>query len=280
MVSPKSSKENDIGVGAAGDSSHTSRKHFSGAARDGGDGSYRRYQGHVLREEDEAGGSHAMMSQRSDSVKEIHHTPFDMEIDMSEEEIEGLKDAFNRYMDPKDKQISFNELFHDLKAIGIRTKNTLLYEILERILYCDEISGEGNDRMDFETFMRLIKKSLNMRQTKEQVETIFGLFDENGTGYIQIQNLNKVNQDMDMGMGMEDIRRILLCCSSRGDKISFNEFYLIMTREDRNDFSGVPVNDSQPSKSQLSNVGKQSQQPAKVTLEDGQMLNIPLQEDI
>jgi len=44
-----------------------------------------------------------------------------------------------------------------------------------------------------------------------------------------------------MGLGMEDIRRILLCCSSRGDRISFNEFYLIMTREDRNDFSGVPA---------------------------------------
>ena len=41
-----------------------------------------------------------------------------------------------------------------------------------------------------------------------------------------------------MGLGMDEIRRILLCCSSRGDRISFNEFYLIMTREDLNDFSG------------------------------------------
>ena len=72
-------------------------------------------------------------------MKDIRHKPFDMEIEMQEEEIAGLSDAFNRYMDPKDKQISFNELFHDLKHIGIERKNTLLYEILERIRNCDEI---------------------------------------------------------------------------------------------------------------------------------------------
>lgn len=60
-----------------------------------------------------------MVSQSSDSVKEIKHTPFDMEIEMSDTEIAGLTDAFQRYMDPKDKKICFNELFHDLKAIGI-----------------------------------------------------------------------------------------------------------------------------------------------------------------
>mmetsp|Transcript_22035 Transcript_22035/g.29437 ORF Transcript_22035/g.29437 Transcript_22035/m.29437 type:complete len:93 (+) Transcript_22035:339-617(+) len=80
-----------------------------------------------------------------------------------------------------------------------------------------------------------------MRKTKQQVKTIFRLFDENDSGFILMQNLAKVVEDMDMGLTMEDIRRILLCCSSRGDKISFKEFYTIMTREDRNDFSGQPA---------------------------------------
>ena len=134
-----------------------------------------------------------MMSQSSDSIKEIKHTPFDMEIEMSDDEIAGLSDAFNRYMDPKDKKISFNELFHDLRAIDIQRKNSLLYEILERILKDEELQGEGNDRIDFDTFIKLIKQSLNMRKTKQQVRTIFRLFDENDTGFIQQQNLNKVN---------------------------------------------------------------------------------------
>ena len=42
-----------------------------------------------------------------------------MEIEMTEQEMEGLQDAFTRYMDNKDKKISFNELFHDLSAIDI-----------------------------------------------------------------------------------------------------------------------------------------------------------------
>ena len=66
-----------------------------------------------------------------------------------------------------DKTISFNELFHDLKAIDIQNKQPLLFEILERILSFEEIGdGKGNDRIDFETFLQLIRKSLNLRNTK------------------------------------------------------------------------------------------------------------------
>ena len=104
-----------------------------------------------------------MMSQSSESVRdgELQHTPFDMEIEMTEQEMQGLRDAFHKYMDNKDQKINFNELLEDLRKIDIRTKQPLLYEILERISYCDEIQGEGNDRIDFQTFIRLIKESLN-----------------------------------------------------------------------------------------------------------------------
>ena len=62
----------------------------------------------------------------------------------------------------------------------------MLYEILERILSFDEIGdGEGNDRIDFELFLELIRKSLNLRNTKKQVMTLFHLFDENKTGFIE-----------------------------------------------------------------------------------------------
>lgn len=62
----------------------------------------------------------------------------------------------------------------------------MLYEILERILSFDEIGdGEGNDRIDFNLFLELIRKSLNLRNTKKQVMTLFHLFDENKTGFIE-----------------------------------------------------------------------------------------------
>ena len=80
------------------------------------------------------------MNNDSDTlIDEIDWTPFDMEFEMSEQEIVGLNDAFTRYMDSNDEKISFNELFHDLKAIEIQRKQPLLYEILERILDFPEI---------------------------------------------------------------------------------------------------------------------------------------------
>ena len=117
--------------------------------------------GNRLKDDDEGG------SQSSDSTKAIDWTPFEMEFEMTEAELAGLQDAFTRYMDAKEKTISFNELFHDLKAIDIQRKQPLLYEILDRIVDFPEIQGEGNDRIDYETFMRLITKSLSMRNTKQ-----------------------------------------------------------------------------------------------------------------
>ena len=54
-----------------------------------------------------------------------------------------------------------------------------------------------------------------------------------------MQNLAKVNEDMNLGLSQEEIRKILLCCSSRGDKISFNEFYQIMTRDNEGYLKGM-----------------------------------------
>ena len=206
--------------------------------------------------------------------------------------MKGLADAFNKYMDSKDQKISFNELFDDLRKIDIKNNHPLLYEILERILNCEELQGEGNDRIDFDTFIRLIKQSLNMRKTKQQVKTIFRLFDESDSGFILMQNLAKINEDMHLGLSMEEIRRILLCCSSRGDRISFNEFYLIMTREDRNDFSGVPATSSNPTPhNQMLSIAQHdninhlrpsmlSTRSNQITLEEGHMLNMRLSGEI
>ena len=76
------------------------------------------------------------------------------------------------------------------------------------------------------------KDQLLTKALKKQVQTLFQLFDEDKTGFILQANLAKVVDDLNMRdtLAQEDIRKILLCCSSRGDRISFNEFHLIMTR--------------------------------------------------
>ena len=96
-------------------------------------------------------------------------------------------DAFKRYMDPKDRKISFYELFHDLEDVEIKTKQPLLYDILERILELEEISE--NDRIDFDLFIKFVFKALNQRKTTNQIKMIFNLFDDDNTGFIQASNL-------------------------------------------------------------------------------------------
>ena len=119
-----------------------------------------------------------------------------------------------------------------------------------------------------------------------------------------MQNLAKVNEDMNLGLSQEEIRKILLCCSSRGDRISFNEFYQIMTRDNKEYLKGMgdtTNNNSEKDgmKSHPTTDAKTDEQPSaldqngdnrdgtglsethhtRVTVEDGQMLNMPLEGD-
>ncbi len=87
-------------------------------------GSLKRSVGVRLRDLQDVEHSQIMTGSNSSVAmdEEIQHKPFEMEFEMSENEMAGLADAFNRYMDVNDKTISFNELFHDLKQIGIKQK--------------------------------------------------------------------------------------------------------------------------------------------------------------
>ena len=85
-----------------------------------------------------------------------------------------LEEAFNQLAD-FNGEIRLLEIFKSMEEDDIKGREKLVYDVLRRITNFSEVCA--NDRIDFCQFVGLIKKAMNMRQTKQQVDLLFNLFD-------------------------------------------------------------------------------------------------------
>ena len=102
--------------------------------------------------------------------------------------------AFNLLSD-EEGTISYFEVFNKIENYHKRDEEeTLVVSILKRIGNFEEIWGDR--RVNFDEFFALMKRAMAMRQTKNQVNTLYKLFDPNGATVITGAHLKKISRDI------------------------------------------------------------------------------------
>ena len=59
-----------------------------------------------------------------------------------------------------------------------------------------DLAGEGHGNITFEEFIHLMTPRLLENDTRENIDTIFALFDTDKTGYIGAQDLRRIANEM------------------------------------------------------------------------------------
>ena len=131
----------------------------------------------------------------SDYLKNVK--PFKLDFKVSEKEIEGMQEAFEKFKDT-DGCISLMELHRKIKdkkyeTMAIGTK--LFFGMIERMTKFQEVSCDP--RINFDQFKSLVFKAMNMRKTKTHVRLLFDILDGNGTGRIYPHDLKRVSELID-----------------------------------------------------------------------------------
>ena len=125
-------------------------------------------------------------------------TPFDLNIQITEEEIKELRDAFDIYKE-EDGKIPFYDFFHHMEDHGIafssKREHQLVYGILRKIQKSKDLLGEGG-RVDFDRFVELMKIALNQRKTRTHVRLIWNIFDCQRTGTITNHDIATISTEM------------------------------------------------------------------------------------
>ncbi|KAK7230566.1 calcium ion binding protein [Aureococcus anophagefferens] len=132
---------------------------------------------------------------------------------LSEEEIEEIREAFNLFDTDGSGTIDPKELKAAMQSLGFEAKNQTIYQMI------GDIDKDNSGSIDFEEFLDMMTAKMSDKDTREDIQKVFNLFDDDQTGHITLRNLKRL---------MEMIER---ADTDQDGEISPDEFYGIMTKK-------------------------------------------------
>ena len=145
-------------------------------------------------------------------------------VGLTEEEVEEIREAFAMFDTEGTGTIDPRELKAAMHSLGFEKKSPTVYEMI-----CD--LEEKGAEVDFDEFLDAISNKLGNRETKEGIDRIFDLFDDDKTGTINLNNLRRVAKELGETMSLDELKEMLHRAAANGDEITKEDFYNIMTKK-------------------------------------------------
>ena len=145
---------------------------------------------------------------------------------LTEDEIEEIREAFNLFDTDGSGSIDPKELKAAMQSLGFESKNPTIYQMIADL---DTEANAGG--IDFDQFLDAITAKLGDKESRDGIEKIFRLFDDDSTDSINLNNLKRVAKELGETMSVEELREMVERAASNGEEISFEDFYTIMTKK-------------------------------------------------
>ncbi|CAD8147251.1 unnamed protein product [Paramecium octaurelia] len=142
---------------------------------------------------------------------------------LTEDEIEEIKEAFNLFDTEGTGRVDPRELKAAMQSLGFDQKNPTIFNMIA------ELENEGTD-IDFDQFLDAITSKLGNRESRDGINKIFDLFDDDGSNSINLNNLKRVAKELGETMTAEELGEMLERAASNGREISREDFYNIMVK--------------------------------------------------
>ncbi|XP_046716303.1 centrin-3 isoform X2 [Silurus meridionalis] len=133
--------------------------------------------------------------------------------ELTDEQKDEIKEAFELFDTDKDKEIDYHELKVAMRALGFEVKKIDVMTILK------DFDCGGTGKITYEIFKEV-----------EEVLKAFRLFDDDDSGKISLKNLRRVARELGEDMSDEELRAMIDEFDTDGDgEIGQEEFLSIMT---------------------------------------------------
>eukprot|EP00792_Barthelona_sp_PAP020_P006032 TRINITY_DN2889_c0_g2_i1.p1 TRINITY_DN2889_c0_g2~~TRINITY_DN2889_c0_g2_i1.p1 ORF type:complete len:184 (+),score=63.86 TRINITY_DN2889_c0_g2_i1:31-552(+) len=143
--------------------------------------------------------------------------------EISEEQKNEIKDAFELFDIDKTGSIGYHELKVAMKALGLDAKRAEVVRIIE------EYDRDGSSTINLQDFTEVMSQKIAERDPKEFMMTAFNLFDQDGTGAISLSNLRHVARELGHNIPDEELQAMIDEFDKDEDGvINEEEFFRIM----------------------------------------------------
>ncbi|KAK9532143.1 hypothetical protein VZT92_009545 [Zoarces viviparus] len=144
--------------------------------------------------------------------------------ELSEEQRDEMREAFELFDTDKDHEIDYHELKVAMRALGFEVKKVDVLKILK------DYDREGNGKISFEDFSEVVTDRILERDPAEEITKAFRLFDDDESGKISLRNLRRVARELGENVSDEELRSMIDEFDADGDgEINQQEFLSIMT---------------------------------------------------
>ena len=146
---------------------------------------------------------------------------------ISKEENEELRQAFDLFDVKENGKIDPNEIKETMKQLGFDTKNPTIFKIIEDL---DTPESKENGGISFSEFSESMNKRLGDKESKEGVRRIFDLFvDDINAEYIPLESLKKIAKELGDKSSDDQLKEMIECASKNNGQLSFEDFYYIIS---------------------------------------------------
>mmetsp|Transcript_14046 Transcript_14046/g.12019 ORF Transcript_14046/g.12019 Transcript_14046/m.12019 type:complete len:175 (+) Transcript_14046:97-621(+) len=145
---------------------------------------------------------------------------------LTEDEILEIKEAFDLFDTDGGGSIDPKELKAAMVSLGFEAKNQTIYQMIS------DLDADGSGAIDFKEFLDMMTARMSDKDTREDIDKVFRLFDDEKSGSISIKNLRRVAQELGETMDDAELNEMIERADSNGDGlVTLDDFYNIMTKK-------------------------------------------------
>ena len=146
---------------------------------------------------------------------------------LTEDEVLEIKEAFDLFDSDHSGTIDTEELKQALSNLGIDAKNQTLQNMM------NDIDRNQSGTIDFDEFIEMMTAKMSDKDTPEDLRKVFDLFIGDDTAdKIELRHLKRVAKELGENMTDDELNEMIVRADTDKDgKVSFEEFYAIMTKK-------------------------------------------------
>ena len=153
----------------------------------------------------------------------------EMKDGLSEEEIEEIKRAFNKYDINKTGKIEPKRFLKEMLSMGLNMKAPYIYKIMKEF---DTEEVEKNGGVPIDEILNAMNNQLGNTESEEGIKHIFDLFKENPEDdTLSLNSLKKIAFSFGIKITDEEIKNMLERASENGEGLTFDEFCKVMIKQ-------------------------------------------------
>merc|ERR1712006_5785 len=140
---------------------------------------------------------------------------------LSDEQLDEIREAFSLFDSDASGMIDVRELKAAMRALGFEVKKMVM-----------DVDNDGNGTIEFAEFLQMMTGKMGEKDTREDIEKVFKLFDDDNTNKISFRNLARVAEDLGENIDDEELQDMINQADRDGDgEINIDELYRIMKKK-------------------------------------------------